>query len=85
MSTTTNAVTVMTRVDADVIARHVTCCTVVIEQARGTSFFGETGQPRGFWNLFSVSGKSPLAQADTAEALVRWAKKNGAKRAEVLS
>lgn len=72
------------RADADVISRHVKGCTVVIEQARGPSYFGEMGQRLNFWNLLTPTGKSPLAQADTAQELVRWAKKNGAKRAEVL-
>lgn len=75
---------VTVRADADVIARHVTGCTVVIEQARGRSYFGETGQPLGFWNLLTPTGKSPLAQADTAAALVKWAKQHKCKRAEVI-
>lgn len=67
-----------------VIENHVKDCTVVIERARGPSYLGERGEPRDFYNLFSVGGKAPLAQGDTAAELQKWAKRRGAKRAEVI-
>ncbi len=36
------------------------------------------------FKLTSVSGKQVLAHADTVGALVKWAKKNGAKRVEFI-
>lgn len=68
----------------EAIARLVRGSTVVIERARGRSFLGETGEALGFWNLSTPSGKTPLAQGDTAEALQAWALARGARRAEVL-
>lgn len=69
---------------AEGIARLVTGSTVFIEQARGPSYFGEAGERLPFWNLTAGTNRTPLAQAETAEALARWAKRNGAKRAVTL-
>lgn len=74
---------VTVRASADVIARHVTGCTVVIERAERNHGFG-LRYDLDFYNLTTPAGRSPLAQSESTEALQRWAKKNGAKRAEVL-
>lgn len=76
--------TVNVRANLDVIERHVTGCTVVIEQARGPSYFGAKGEKLDFWNLTTPTGKTPLAQADTALELSVWAKRHGCKRAEII-
>lgn len=68
----------------EAIARVVKGYTVVIEQARGPSYFGEVGEARPFWNLTTPTGRTPLAQGETPEALQRWARQQGARRAEVI-
>lgn len=72
------------RVDAIAISIHIKGCSVRVEQARGPSYFGEAGERKPWFNLFSLHGKSPLAQADTAEELMTWAKKHGARRVGVF-
>lgn len=76
---------VAVRASPEGIERLVRGSTVVIEEARGPSYLGATGQPLGFWNLTTCAGRQPLAQSESSEALRKWALAQGARRAEVLS
>lgn len=65
------------------IERLVKGSTIVIEQPRVTRPWG-TVDTLDWWHATTCTSKQPLAQADTAEELKKWAKRCGARRTEVL-
>lgn len=60
--------------------------TVFVPEAdlRDRTFVVEATTSGDAFNITSASGRQVIAQADTAEELVKWAKKKGAKRTEVF-